>query len=158
MRITTTLFFIFLLVQISRAQSASILASDSTFAKAFDINEYFNVDLAPEERQKIKDEIIKLTDVLEKHPNEYSIYINRGANFSYLGFHVNAIKDYDKALELKNDLPEAYYNRGLAKARFFYNVNSCKDIYAAANLGLVQAQTVFDKNCKRYTASIAGSK
>jgi tetratricopeptide (TPR) repeat protein len=133
------------------AQSSAILETDTAFAKQFDVKEYFNVSITPEQRAQYKAEIEKLTAYINVHPTDASAYINRGAYFSYLGFHVNAIKDYDAALKINPSIPEALFNRGLAKARYFYTVDSCKDIYASSQLGLTLAQTSFDKNCKRYT-------
>ena len=133
------------------AQASAILDSDTAFAKQFDVKEYFNVDITPEQRAQYKSEIEKLTVIIAAHPNEASAYINRGAYFSYLGFHVNAIKDYDEALKINNNIPEALYNRGVAKARYFYTVDSCKDIYSSSQLGLNIALASFDRNCKRYT-------
>ncbi|MFM7024270.1 MAG: hypothetical protein ACKOXB_14960 [Flavobacteriales bacterium] len=133
------------------AQVTEILASDTAFARKFKVDEYFNIDLTPEQRQKYKDEIEQLTLYINQQPQDYAAFINRGAYFSYLGFYVNAIKDYDVAIALKNDVPEVYYNRGIAKARFLYTYDSCKDIYKAKELGLTQAVTSFENNCKRYT-------
>jgi len=151
-----TLLLIFTLFSIDSAfsQATAILDIDTAFAKKFDVQEYFNVDITSEQRAQYKNEIEKLTQYLKVHPNEYTAYINRGAYFSFLGFHVNAIKDYDAALAIQNNIPEAIYNRGLAKARYFYTVDSCKDIYTASQLGLTQATTTFDKACKRYTTLI----
>jgi tetratricopeptide (TPR) repeat protein len=144
-------FSLLITLQFVFAQASAILESDTAFAKQFDVKEYFNVDITIEQRAQYKSEIEKLTTIINAHPNEASAYINRGANFSYLGFHVNAIKDYDAALKINKDIPEALYNRGVAKARYFYTVDSCKDIYASSQLGLQLAQVSFDRNCKRYT-------
>ncbi len=146
----TLTFFLFIALQSLFAQAAAILESDTTFAKQFDVKEYFNVDITAEQRTQYKGEIEKLTAIINAQPNETSAYINRGAYFSYLGFHVNAIKDYDTALKINNDIPEALYNRGVAKARYFYTIDSCKDIYASSQLGLEFAKVSFDRNCKRY--------
>jgi tetratricopeptide (TPR) repeat protein len=143
-------FFLFLSLSSLFAQATAILESDTAFAKQFDIKEYFNVEITPEQRSQYKSEIEKLTVIIAAHPNETSAYINRGAYFSYLGFHVNAIKDYDEALKINKNIPEALYNRGVAKARYFYTIDSCKDIYASAQLGLEFAKVSFDRNCKRY--------
>ena len=144
----------FFCTSVAFSQATAILDTDTAFAKKFEVKEYFNVDITAEQRIQYKNEIEKLTKYLEAHPNEYTAYINRGAYFSFLGVHVNAIKDYDAALAIQNNIPEAIYNRGLAKARYFYTVDSCKDIYSASQLGLAQATATFDRACKRYTSLI----
>ncbi|MCX6182107.1 MAG: tetratricopeptide repeat protein [Bacteroidetes bacterium] len=146
-----TIFFL-IISAVSKAQVSNILSTDTAFARKFKVDEYFNIDLTPEQRQHYKSEIEKLTEYIEKSPPDCGALINRGAYFSYLGFYVNAIRDYDAALALKSDFPEALYNRGVAKARFLYTFDSCKDIYKAKELGLQVAATSFENNCKRYTA------
>lgn len=144
--------FVFSISFFANAQVAEILEEDTAFARKFKVEEYFNIDISPEERQHYKEEIEKITDYINKSPADYSAFVNRGAYFSYLGFYVNAIKDYDVALKLNSEVPEAYYNRGVAKSRFLYTYDSCKDIFKASQLGLAQATTSFQNNCKRYTA------
>lgn len=137
---------------VATAQVTTILDSDTAFARKFKVEEYFNIDISVEERQHYKMEIEKITEYINKSPADCSALINRGAYFSYLGFYVNAIRDYDAALSLKVDLPEAYYNRGIAKSRYMYTYDSCKDIFKAGELGLEPAKMSFQNNCKRYTA------
>ncbi len=136
----------------AQAQVTNILSADTAFARKFKIDEYFNMDLSPEDRQHYKEEIEKLTQYIDKTPPDCSALVNRGAYFSYLGFYVNAIKDYDAALNLNPNIPEALYNRGIAKSRFLYTYDGCKDIFKSGQLGLTQATTSFQNNCKRYTA------
>ena len=144
--------FFFLLSLAVRAQVSPILSSDTAFAREFNVSEYFNIDLSSEKREYYKKEIAKFTDDLILYPADYYTYLNRGALFSYLGFYVNAISDYDQALKLKSDIPEAYFNRSIAKARFLYTYDSCIDMRKAIELGLPQAAAAFERNCKRYSA------
>jgi tetratricopeptide (TPR) repeat protein len=53
-------------------------------------------------------------DIAEKCPLNYRAYNNRGKAYRSKGQYDAAIKDYDKAIELKSDCAEAYYNRGNA--------------------------------------------
>ena len=152
MKVFQLSIFFLIISFVSKGQVSEILSTDTAFARKFKVEEYFNIDITPEQRQHYKDEIEKLTEYLNKVPQDYSAFINRGAYFSYLGFYVNAIKDYDAALNLKSDLPEALYNRGIAKSRFLYTYDSCKDIYKSSELGLKQASISFENNCKRYTS------
>jgi tetratricopeptide (TPR) repeat protein len=136
----------------AKAQVTNILSADTAFARKFKIDEYFNMDLSMEDRQHYKEEIEKLSLYIDKTPPDCSALVNRGAYFSYLGFYVNAIKDYDAALNLNPNIPEALYNRGIAKSRFLYTYDGCKDIFKAGELGLAQGVSSFQNNCKRYTA------
>ena len=47
-------------------------------------------------------------------PDLFHPYNNRGNAYSQKGKYEFAIKDYDKAIQLKPDLAEAHYNRGIA--------------------------------------------
>jgi len=47
------------------------------------------------------------------HSKKYDVYIMRGKSLSQLNQAANAIKDYTKAITLKNTEAEAYYLRGL---------------------------------------------
>ena len=46
-----------------------------------------------------------------------SILVNRGILYNHMGEYASAMKDFEKALELISDFPEAYINRGNA---YFY--------------------------------------
>ncbi len=54
---------------------------------------------------------LKVTD------NNYLIYNNRGNEYHVLGNYRQAIEDYGRAIEIKPDYAEAYYNRGIAYAK-----------------------------------------
>lgn len=132
--------------------------SDSTEAEAeteeFDIDKYFNPNISEEERALHKKNIQQFTDRIKANPNDVSAYVNRGAYYSYLGLYPQAIKDYNKAIELYPGIPEVWYNRGLAKARFVYTLDACKDLKKAQDLGLAQAKGVIIQNCGRYRAQL----
>jgi tetratricopeptide (TPR) repeat protein len=71
---------------------------------------------------------------IELNPKYNSAYGNRGIAKARLGDHIGAIKDFDKAIELKNEIEaevaeemlegflywkvETHYNRGLSKKEF----------------------------------------
>lgn len=136
--------------------------SDSTEVEAeteeFDIDKYFNPNISDEERALHKKNIQQFTDRIKANPNDVSAYVNRGAYYSYLGLYPQAIKDYDKAIELYPGIPEVWYNRGLAKARFVYSLDACKDLKKAEGLGLAQAKGVIIHNCGRYRAQLESSQ
>ena len=66
----------------------------------------------------------------------------------------DAINDYNRALEIDSLLPEAYYNRGIARGRFRYTKNACIDIYKAYELGLTKAKDLFKDKCGMYQTTL----
>lgn len=133
-------------------------AETETKTEEFDIDKYFNPNISDEERALHKKNIQQFTDRIKANPNDVSAYVNRGAYYSYLGLYPQAIKDYDKAIELYPGIPEVWYNRGLAKARFVYTLDACQDLKKAQDLGLAQAKGVIIQNCGRYRAQLASSQ
>lgn len=62
------------------------------------------------------------------------VFINRGTIYSDKQFHELAIKDFNKALELKPDYAEAFYNRGLAYFNLKKYSESINDYSSAIKL------------------------
>jgi tetratricopeptide (TPR) repeat protein len=82
------------------------------------------------------------------NPKQSDIYNNRGNSKLKLDKLKDAIKDFDKAIELKNDFAIAYYNRGVAKLQSDDKNNACKDWQKAKKLGLNLADELINKYCK----------
>ena len=61
-----------------------------------------------------KDTLSIWNDALEKYPSTIKGYNGRGDAYNELHKYELAIKDFNKALEMKVDYSDAYYNRGLA--------------------------------------------
>jgi tetratricopeptide (TPR) repeat protein len=61
-----------------------------------------------------KDTLSIWNDALEKYPSTIKGYNGRGDAYNEKHQYKLAIKDFDKALEMKVDYSDAYYNRGLA--------------------------------------------
>ena len=61
-----------------------------------------------------KDTLSIWNDALEKYPSTIKGYNGRGDAYNELHKYDLAIKDFNKALEMKVDYSDAYYNRGLA--------------------------------------------
>ena len=90
--------------------------------------------------------IIEITDNLlkrydenseeySKYKNNYLIaYNNRGNSKSYLGLYKEAIKDFDKAIELDSNYLNAYNNRGISKAKLGNNEEAIKDFNKSIEL------------------------
>lgn len=90
--------------------------------------------------------IIEMTDNLlkeydensekySKYKNNYLIaYNNRGIAKNNLGLYEEAIKDFDKAIELDSNYLSAYNNRGISKAKLGNNEEAIKDFNKAIEL------------------------
>ena len=62
-------------------------------------------------------------------------YYTRGLEHSKNGNHKLAIEDYTRAIELKPDYAEAYYNRGGAFLRLGEREKAKSDLTTARNMG-----------------------
>lgn len=120
----------------------------------YDVSDLFNLDLSEAERAQAKAIIEVFTDQIKQDTSNISAYINRGSYWATLGLHVQAIKDYDAALEIDSNQPIIYYNRALSKARFFYTYDACLDLKKARDLGLQQANTLMMQQCGRHMAKL----
>ena len=133
--------------------------SDSTAQKIdtsvdYDVSELFNLDLSESERAQAKAIIEVFTQQITDDTTDIGAFINRGSYWATLGLHVQAIKDYDKALEIDDQQPIIYYNRALSKARFFYTYDACLDLKYARDLGLQQANTLMMQQCGRHMTKL----
>lgn len=64
--------------------------------------------------------------VLKKIPHDKTVHISRGVVYSDMGNHVNAIKDFTRAIEIDPKFSEAYFRRGMSKlaAKLFHEAIS----------------------------------
>jgi tetratricopeptide (TPR) repeat protein len=132
-----------------KAQGQSVSKEIDTSVE-YDMDDLFNLDLTEAERAQAKAIIDVFTQQIKEDSTDVGAYINRGAYWSQLGLHVQAIKDYNKALSINPDQPIVYYNRALSKARFFYTYDACLDLKKAQDLGLTQAGKLMFTKCGRH--------
>ncbi len=66
------------------------------------------------EMQKFDEAITAYTKAIEKNPNDFAFYNNRGVAFHAKGDYEQAIADYTKAVELNPYHFSSYNNRGAA--------------------------------------------
>ena len=121
------------------------------------VEKYFNTELSDAERQKRQAAITFFDNQIKADSTNLSAYINRGAYYAELGLHVQAIKDYNKALTIEPNQAIVYYNRALSKARFMYTLDACKDLKKAGELGFESANTLITTRCGRYTMELSAS-
>jgi len=124
----------------------------------YDVSDLFNLNLSESERAQAKAIIEVFTEQIDEDSSNIGAYVNRGSYWATLGLHVQAIKDYDKALEINDQQPIIYYNRALSKARFFYTFDACLDLKQASDLGLQQAQTLMMQQCGKHMAKLKSYK
>lgn len=124
----------------------------------YDVSDLFNLDLSESERAQAKAIIEVFTEQIDEDSSNIGAYVNRGSYWATLGLHVQAIKDYDKALEINDQQPIIYYNRALSKARFFYTFDACLDLKQARDLGLQQANTLMMQQCGKHMAKLNAYK
>jgi tetratricopeptide (TPR) repeat protein len=72
----------------------------------------------------------------------------RGETFEKLKTYEGAIQDYSLVIEMNQNLADAYYLRGQAKARLGNKEDACIDWKKAAELGHTEAKGVIVYNCK----------
>ena len=63
------------------------------------------------------------------------------------GNHALAIEDYTKAISLKSDYSEAFYNRGLVYLMIFQQSNACRDLKQSLQLGYAPANNIIVNFC-----------
>ncbi len=124
----------------------------------YDVSDLFNLNLSESERAQAKAIIEVFSEQIDEDSSNIGAYVNRGSYWATLGLHVQAIKDYDKALEINNQQPIIYYNRALSKARFFYTFDACLDLKQARDLGLQQANTLMMQQCGKHMAKLNAYK
>ncbi len=82
------------------------------------------------------DESIKLFDeAIDYDENNAEAHFYRGNAFMNLKDYVKAIENYTRAIEIKQDYADAYYNRGLVKSYMGERNFACEDFLKAESLG-----------------------
>lgn len=121
------------------------------------IEKYYNTGISDSVRADYKAKIEHLNKYIAQDSLRADAFLQRGAYYAFLGLHVQAIEDYNSAIALDAEQPIAYFNRGLAKARFRYTYDACYDLKKANLLGVDQAAKVLESNCRLYLKEIENS-
>ena len=145
-------------VNIDSLKTDTISGQINNTSVEYDVSDLFNLNLSESERAQAKAIIDVFSEQIDEDSSNIGAYINRGSYWATLGLHVQAIKDYDKALEIDNQQPIIYYNRALSKARFFYTFDACLDLKQARDLGLQQANTLMMQQCGKHMAKLNAYK
>lgn len=135
-------------IQLSQAQSTEV---DSAQTK---IEKYYNTGISDSLRAVYKAQVEHMNKYIAQDSVNSKAFLQRGIYYNQLGFMVDAIADYDKAIQLDPNESVAYFNRGLAKARFSYTYDACYDLKMAHKLGIEQAKEVFLSSCLLHKSRI----
>ncbi|MAW65738.1 MAG: hypothetical protein CMD18_06035 [Flavobacteriales bacterium] len=126
-------------------------AIDSAHVK---IEKYFNTGISDSLRSHYKAQIIHMNKYIAKDSLNPKAFLQRGIYYGQLGFQVEAISDYDQSIALDSSGSVAYFNRGLAKARFRYSYDACYDLKKAHSLGIDAAENIYKSCCSLYHSQI----
>lgn len=95
--------------------------------------------------QAMTEVIADLDSVLRITPaNVYAVF-NKGNAYMMLKDYTSAISCYTKAIEMKSDLGEAYYNRGLMYLRMGNRERGVADMSKAGELGIMPSYNVLKR-------------
>ena len=116
----------------------------------FQVEKYYNTELSDSLRAMYEAKLEHMNKYIAQDSLNAKAYLQRGIYYTCLGLHPESITDYSKCLELDSTESIAYYNRGLAKGRFLYSLDACKDLKSAFDLGVEDALDVLVVHCRRY--------
>ena len=105
----------------------------------FNASQGTNIDL------KSANVLSDLCDALKHSPNNAYLYYNRGCLYAMRKDYQHAADDFNCALELDANIPEAWYNRGLVYIYSGKTPEGISDLSKAGELGLYSAYSVIKK-------------
>ncbi len=119
-----------------------MLASDSTNAEVMD-----NLGMLYYENSDYAAAVPHFKRAISVVDNEAIYFDHLGNSYYHLMKFKDAISAYDKSINLYPDDPQIYYNRGMSKIRLSDKFDGCKDLKAAMDLGLEEAEEQFQETC-----------
>lgn len=143
---------VFLILLITNINLYAQVKSDKN-----NIDKYFNTEISQKQRQSYYKSIHDYSVALRENPSA-EVYVNRGVSYARLGLYPDAISDYNRALKIDSLYPYAFYNRGVARARFRYTKRACMDIKKSAELGLFRATKTYNNNCGLFISDLGKIK
>ena len=106
------------------------------YQKALNLNEHFissrfHLGLMYHRLNKFQDGLICFSKVLLRINNDKTVYIARGVVYQDMGNHQLAIKDFNDAIVIDEDLAEGYYRRGLSQLNLQNPTDAIEDFKMA---------------------------
>lgn len=92
-----------------------------------------------------------LSKAIELDPQNPEYFLARGQNRYLSKALQEALADFTIFINLDPENPSAYYHRGITYQRLKEMGLACQDIKKAADLGMEQAQTIWEKICQEGT-------
>ena len=106
---------------------------------------YRNIGIANRRDGKFIDAIKSYDEALSLTPDDpWSDYVNSGNSWSELGNYKKEFSDYKKALELKPNYNEAFYNRGIVLEKQGFNEKAIEEFKKAYESGL-RSQGLYER-------------
>ncbi len=95
--------------------------------------------------EKYNDAIYILDDLIDKKPRYYAAYAKRAKVYIAINQPKDALKDYTKAIELRNKNSEYYYSRSMVYAKLKKFDNAIEDIQMAIELNPLNPELLLYK-------------
>lgn len=114
------------------------------FSEAYNNRAYAKI-LTNDFSGAIKD-CYKALELMKDKPS-YIVYNNLGRAYRDLNQTDSAFANFNKAIKMKSDFPEAFFERGIAKQKMNDLNGACEDWRNAANFGYKDSLQLLEKNC-----------
>ena len=101
-----------------------------------------------EDAEALQQVVADLDQVLKRSPKNVYAHFDKGNAYMLLNDYTGAISSFTKALEVKPDLGEAYYNRGLMYLRLGNKPLGIADLSKAGELGILPSYNVLKRMTK----------
>lgn len=98
------------------------------------ISSRFHLGLMYHRTNKFHQALKCFSNVLQRLPDDKTVYIARGLVYQDMGNHQFAVDDFNKAIELKNNFSEAFYRRGISKLKMRQYPDGIDDFKQAYDL------------------------
>ncbi|NSW44984.1 MAG: hypothetical protein HPY79_04135 [Bacteroidales bacterium] len=138
--VKNVILFLFFNLIIVCSQAQQRLAVDS----------FFNRNLTSHQRDSIQRLIAYYTHLIEADSLNQQAYFERAKLYVDLGMQHKAVKDYSRLILIDSLNPIYYYNRAICRSKYGFTLDACSDMYKASQMGLLQAQEVYQRKCALY--------
>jgi len=136
----------YLQYRMARAVDASSAHATNTVTSTSDADHKTDIMLRQREQNAMLDAMIAdLQQVLKLSPRNVYAHYNMGNAHMLQGDLTSAISCYTSAIELKPDLGQAYYNRGLMYLRMGNKSQGIADLSKAGELGILPSYNVLKR-------------
>lgn len=92
-----------------------------------------------------KDSVVLFTDVIDKNPNVPFAWYARGNALQEFKRYEEALRDYNKSIELDSTFADRYYNRGLARFALRDSIGAYNDLTKAIKISPRYALAYFQR-------------